>query len=273
MGNFEARTTQSIPTDDIESIYINWTAGRVAIGRHHGDDIQITEFSQRELRDGEEFRVNTTDGTLRINFSDNINILRNTPAKRLEVLIPYEFDEFDEFYIRTMSGRININNLNALNIEVSTVSGRIELNQIHSHYLNVSTTSGRIEVHNANTFDTNLRTVSGRIEISNSNAQNLESRTTSGRHQISGEFEDITARSVSGRIEIIGSTIPTSIAANTTSGRIEVSVPNEGEPISVWHSLTSGRFSSDIPVTLQNADDAQFRFSTTSGSVRIHTLN
>jgi len=273
-GTFEERTTYSIPTDDIDAMNINWTAGRINVQRHHGNDIRVTEFSRRELRDGEEFRINVTNGTVSVEFgSERGSILRNTQTKRLEVLIPYEFDDFEEFTLKTISGRVNVNDLSASTlIDISTVSGRVEVYQIHSYTLNVSTTSGRIGVYHANVFSANLRTVSGRIEIADSNARDLEMRTTSGRQYISGGFEYIAARAVSGRIEVISESVPSDLYVTTTSGRISVTVPNEG-PISVNYSLRSGRFSSDIPIIMHGIEDAQFRFSSTSGRISIYSLN
>ena len=272
LGYFEERTTQNVPVYDVDSMNIDWTSGRVSISRHHGSDIRITEFSQRELRDGEEFRIDVIDGTIRVNFHSNPGIFRNTPSKRLEVLIPYAFEHFDDFHVRTVSGRVNINDINALNINVSTTSGRIEASNLAAETLALNTTSGRIEIYDSNADDMNLRTVSGRIGLTNTQAENLYSRTTSGRHYLSGTFNDITARSVSGRIEVISSIVPANLTVNTTSGRIEVMVPNEGEPISVQYSLRSGRFSSDIPV-ITGVNYAQFQLSSTSGRISIYRLD
>jgi len=271
-GTFEERTTRSIPMDGIDSMYIDWTSGRVSIEPHDGNDIRITEFSIRELRDNQIFSVNTQDGTLRVDFSERRGGGWNMPSKRLEVLIPRHFENFDDFSVRTVSGRIYISGLNATNLNVHTTSGRVEASRVSVHELYVNTTSGRIEIDGANTFSTNLRTVSGRIEVRDSNAQDLTTRTTSGRHYLSGAFGEVTARSTSGRLEIESSIVPESLYANATSGRIAVTVPNI-DPISVSYSITSGRFSSEIPIISHSGAEAQFNLSSTSGRITIYAAN
>jgi hypothetical protein len=61
--------------------------------------------------------------------------------------------------------------------------------------------------------------------------------------------------------------VPAKLNAESTSGSITISVPDEGA-IPVYHSSISGRFSSDIAVILDNKG-AQFEISTLSGNVRI----
>ena len=83
----------------------------------------------------------------------------------------------------------------------------------------------------------------------------------------SGAFERVKLNSLSGSISISSGSVPSSLKANTTSGSITIAIPDEGG-VTVSHSSMSGRFSSDIPVVMQNRD-AQFELSSLSGNVRI----
>jgi len=272
-GPFEEQGTYSVSTEDVNSLYIDWVAGSVTITPFDGNDIQITEFSQRELGGGEQLRLSVSGGQLQINFTTSSNLMQNMPPKNLEVQIPYGLmGNFNYATVRSVSGHVNITDLSAGSLNVGAVSGRIALGGIAVQTLTASTTSGGIDISNSVADDLHTRTVSGRIALTDVHAQSLDTNSTSGDQVLSGAFEDVSTRSVSGRIEITSTTLPASLSANTTSGAIAVTVPEEGS-ISVQHSSVSGRFESEIPVTTGGRDDAQFRLSTTSGRVSIYALD
>lgn len=309
-GSFEPVGSHLVSAEQIDSISIDWTAGAVYIGAHSGDEIQITEFAQRPLRENEHLKLNVGDGAFAIYFTEHRIMRNNMPAKRLEVLIPYSLSEsFEHLHVNTVSGRIGISNINADTFIARTTSGRIELTDISAHTLNASTTSGRIELSTMQAEAIYLRTTSGRIELtdissytldayaisgrislrtvnaeevrlqttsgqivaSSTRAQILRTNTVSGRHELFGSFQSVNARSTSGRIEILSSIIPESLAATATSGRISVTVPNEGA-IGVQFSTRSGRFTSQLPVITHAGADAQFNLSTGSGRISIYEL-
>ena len=273
MGSFSPVGTHSVQADNIDSLEIDWTSGRVYVGTHHGNEILITEFAQRGLRDGEELSLGVNDGTLSIQFTARRGVrLGNTQSKQLEVLIPNAISqEFASLQIQTVSGRVEVSNIQADNFTVSTTSGRIELRSITADTLSARTTSGRIALYTTDAETIHLQTVSGRIEVTGTEAQSLRTQTTSGRHELSGSFEDVNARSTSGRIEITSRIVPESLVAHATSGRLAITVPG-GDAISVQHSTGSGRFSSAIPIITHGGADAQFRLSTSSGRITIYAL-
>jgi len=273
MGTFDPVGTHSVSADNIDSLDIDWTSGAVYIGTHHGDEILITEFARRSLRDGEEMALNTGGGTLAIHFTERRGLrIGNNLTKQLEVLIPYTLSQaLENFYVNTVSGRAIISDVYATDFLVDTTSGRIELRNITAQNLSASTTSGRIEVFNTTAEDISLRTVSGRIGATNTEAQSLRTQTTSGRHELFGSFDYVNARSTSGRIEITSQVLPDRVIADATSGRIELTVPDEGA-VTVRYSTGSGRFSSDIAVTTHGGADAQFDLSTRSGRISIFAL-
>jgi len=276
IGNFDVVGEHSVSVSNIDSLSIDWTSGAVYIGTHSGNEIQITEFARRNLRDGQELSLNTDGGTLSIYFTENMHRFsigfNNMPTKQLEVLIPYTLsDNFDRFHVSTISGRVLVSDIGADDFNVSTTSGRIELRDITAAQVNASTTSGRIELTDIEAEEVQLRTVSGRIEARRTEADSLRTNTTSGRHELSGDFGYVNARSVSGRIEITSTSVPESLTARASSGRISITVPNEGA-ITVQYSTGSGRFSSQMPITTHGGAGAQFDLSTTSGRIEIFEL-
>ena len=270
VGTFDPVGSHSVPADNIHSLDVDWTSGRVHIGTHSGNNIEITEFARRNLRDGEQMWVSTEGGTLTVNFVERRVLRGNMVSKQLEILIPQSMSaDFESFRVNTVSGRVEITGMGANDFAVSTTSGRVELRNITSQTLHASTTSGRIELSSVAADGITLRTVSGRIEAVNTEAGRLQTQTTSGRHELSGSFEEVSARSVSGRIEVRSQVVPESLVAHATSGRITVFVPG-GEAISVQYSTRSGRFSSAIPVITHGGAGAQFELSTTSGRISIY---
>ena len=292
-GTFEPVGTHSVPAQGIDALDIDWTSGRVSIRTHPGNDILITEFARRDLRDGEALSLRTDGGTLTIRFTERpLGIqLGNSLNKQLEVLIPYAISEdFDRFHVDTTSGRIEINNIQATDFTASTTSGRIELSAIIAGQLNARTTSGRIELRNITAqtisaattsgrievFDTtaddiSLRTTSGSIATTNTETQSLRTHTAAGRHELFGSFGYVNARSTSGRLEIVSQITPEHVTAHATSGRIEITVPR-GDALSVQYSTGSGRFTSELPVVTHSGADAQFNLSTSSGRISIFAL-
>jgi len=278
-GSFDVSSVHSVPAEDIENLSIDWVSGAITVGVHDGDEIIITELSRRELRDRDRLTYSVSNGRLSIGFSEGRTRM-NPPAKQLEVLLPtaHESDEIDDerifadFNITTVSGRVIIDDINADNLSVRTTSGRIELSNSTTKNIELQTTSGRIELENVFGKNANLRTVSGRIVAESTHLESINTHTTSGRHELAGRFYDVESRSTSGRLVIASSIVPDRVEARTTSGRIAVTVPRD-EAISVDYSITSGRFSSEIPVITHGGNNAQFRLRTTSGRISIFEYN
>jgi len=270
MGPFQLVSEHQVPMDQIESIDIDWTAGTVTVRAFHGNAIQISEFARHRLREDEQMSINTHGGTVSINFSQHRILRNNMPSKQLEVLIPYAMlENLQSLHINNIAGRVEVYDIDTNALSVSTTSGRVSFHGVSTDAINASTVSGRIELIDTSAGDAYLRSVSGRVEALNSEISNIDINATSGRIELYGSFEDIHARSLSGRIEVTSRTVPDSLIAHATSGRITITVPNEGEPISVQYQIGSGRFTSRVPVITHAGMGAQFNLSSTSGRIEI----
>ena len=267
-------SSQSISAQGVRAINIDWVAGRIDVRPWEGSEIQITEYSARELRSGEALRLSAQDGIVSIDFRESRGpIVGNVAPKDLVVLIPHQVsDNLDSFTVNGMSSNIAVSGISATTFSAEAISGRVELTGINSERLNAGTTSGRVELFDVTAVRIDLRTISGRIETTQTRANDLDANTISGRQEISGDFAGrVNLDSVSGRIYLTSTTVPADLRAHAVSGRIAVTVPNDGEVINVQHSSASGRFNSEIPV-MMHGGDPQFRLSTTSGRVEIFAL-
>lgn len=253
VGSFEPVGTHNVPVGNINSLSIDWISGSVEVRVHDGNEIQITEYARRTLRDSDKLGFSVSDNTLEITFTERRINIGNMPSKQLEVLIPRSLSQnFDNLDITTISGRIYVSGMLANEFAARATSGRINISDIQAETIR-------------------LQTVSGNIFTSNIQTQTLTTNTTSGRHELEGNFTNVTARSVSGRIEVTSPIVPESLEARATSGRIYVTVPRQ-DALSVQYSTTSGRFTSEIPVVTHGGSNAQFNLSTTSGRISIFEL-
>jgi DUF4097 and DUF4098 domain-containing protein YvlB len=247
-GPFEEVGSHSVDPAGLNSIKVNWVAGEITVKPHDGSAILITEFAQRELRENEKLRVDNSGGTLTIRFRER-NFSGRMPQKRLEVLVPRELSE------------------SLHNLSVDTVSGDVNIESINAAMLTSGTTSANINATGAfNAVD--LGSVSGRITLSNSvygSAAGIE--TVSGAVSIAGSFNTAVINSVSGSITAATAMAPSSFKVETVSGSVTITMP-DGESVSVSHSSVSGRFSSEVPVTMESRG-AQIEISTVSGSATI----
>jgi len=272
-GPLQLISEHQIPAQQIDTIDIDWTAGAVTIRAFHGDEIQISEFARHRLRENEHMSVYTQGGTVSISFSQHSVIRNNMPSKQLEVLVPYSMlGNLERLHVHNVAGRVEVHGIEANVVNASTTSGRVVFHAVSADTIDASTTSGRIELFDTSARNAYLRSVSGRVEAINSEISNIDIHATSGRIDLSGSFEDINARSLSGRIEITSRVVPDSLIANATSGRITVTVPNTGDAISVQYQMGSGRFTSRLPVITHAGADAQFNLSSASGRIEILEL-
>jgi len=310
-GPYNAVGAYSIETSGLDSISIDWIAGSTTLRPYDGDQIQVTEFAQRELRDNESLDYSVSGGTLVIRYLGHDHSARlNVPAKRLEVLIPLGLSEsLDKLSVDSASGGVDAEGLSAATLKVNSISGPVSLSDIVSHAIAIDSTSGSVTVADALAESIEIGSISGQVRVSGSSAKAFGCETTSGGINVSGEygaaklntisgrvsldnsaqrslleteitsgslelwgsFERVSAETLSGSISVRSTTVPSSLKADSTSGRITVAVPNEGA-VTVNHSSMSGRFSSDIPVVLQNSD-AQFVLSSISGRISIIELD
>jgi len=269
-GPFENQGSHIEDTTNLHSVSINWVAGEITVIPYDGNEVRVTEFAQRELRDNERMQVTTDGGTLNIRFRAGVSFAGNMPRKNLEVLVPRELsEEMTRLSISTTSGSINVNSFEATTVRVSSVSASIDVSNIISNDVNISTTSGKITTTSVRAGKLDTSSVSGDTSISESHITTLDASTTSGKTNASGEFQRVDVSSVSGSTTIKNTTVPDRINISSVSGSIDVYIPNNGD-IAVSHSAVSGRFSSEVPVIMQNG--APFSFSSVSGNTNIHVL-
>jgi len=214
-----------------------------------------------------ELKLNSTSGEI---YISDVTVTQTIDIDSLSGRITVTSTVAGEMELDSTSGNITVTSSQTNRLKLKSLSGSISVSESTALVVDFDTTSGSITASGA--FDSGrVKSLSGRITVDNSAANAvLDANSTSGTLDLSGSYDSISAGSLSGSITIRSTVIPSELKADSTSGSITVTVPDEG-PVSVFHSSTSGRFSSDIPVTLQGRG-AQFELSTLSGTTRILAL-
>ena len=270
-GSYNVVGTYEIPSDSIDSVEINWIAGDVTVRPYDGKAIQLMEYAQRDLRDNEKLQFHTSGKRLTVEYREN-GVRIRMPQKKLDVMIPRALCEsLAAFTLDTTSADIDIENINAETLKASTVSGGLHLADATARKATMETTSGSIKVSGIVADDININTVSGSVRLNGAKTSALHCESTSGSLDLDGSFVKATLESVSGSVSLRSDTVPDKLKTDTTSGSVTVAVPNTGA-VTVSHSSVSGKLSSDIPITMHGAN-AQFDFSTVSGSVKIKAID
>lgn len=271
-GPFNVVGTYDVSADGLDSVKVDWIAGGITVKPYDGSTIKFTESAQRELRDDETLRYGVSGGLLTINYHESkVGIGVNMPTKRLEVLVPRGLSEdMTRLIIDSTSGELDIENISAKTLQLKSISGSKRLKNITADLIDIDSTSGSTKAENIVADELKINSISGSITLSDATVRRLDCDTTSGSKDLTGSFVSVKLNSISGRITLRSAIVPDSLVVDTTSGGVTVAIPNEGA-ITVYHSATSGKLSSELPITMQGKD-AQFRFSSISGGVQIVEL-
>lgn len=265
-GSFNVVGTYTVPDDNIDSIDVNWVAGAISITPYDGNEIKITEYARRDLKDNEKLIYKVSDGKLEIQYASpsfSINMI----TKKLELLVPEAVaDKLNTLDVDATSAELIVRGLEAKSFIVSETSGDSQISDIKSDKAKLHSVSGTFDITGLTTAELTLGTVSGEINLTDVTADSVLSNTTSGEQLLGGTFKDIDAGSVSGEIYITSTINPDRIICGTTSGDIRVTIPGNTD-LTVSYSTVSGNFNSEIPV--KTGGSAAYRFTSTSGDINL----
>ena len=264
-GSYEAES------GGITNISVQWTAGEVVMSAYDGDTIVVNEYARRTLEDGEKLSMEQKNGTLEIEYTKAALISYGMFSKKLEIFIPRPLAaELGRLELKGTSAALKASGLGVDEFSVHTTSGECELSDLKADEAEFISTSGAIHVARVTANELKINVVSGEVKLSEVEVGSLISNSTSGMQDFSGRFENMEVKSVSGEINIADSINPVKLVCGTTSGAIEAAIPG-GSDLAVSYATTSGKFTSEIPVT-NAGDSAPYRFSSVSGSIKLKKL-
>jgi len=267
-GDYAKQGEYSIPAGDIETVEVNWVSGIVDITAYDGNEILVTEYARRELKDSEKLAYKISGGELVIKYTQSdFTLFGNLPQKSVSIQIPKDMNAYiatpggsDEKAIGAEARMLKL-------LKIAAVSADIDIGGITSDTVYASTTSGNASLNAVTANTLRFETVSGDAFSENVKASKAYWATTSGNFTFSGNINSLEAESVSGDVFVDSAETPASVSVDTVSGDASLNIP-ETDSISVSHDSVSGDFYSEIP-TLSVKSGAAYSFDSVSGDVRI----
>ena len=111
-------------SDAVKDIEINWVAGKVNIVTYDGDDIVLSEESNRTISEKNKMRWQLDGKTLRVQYAQSGLFRVNNISKDLTVKLPKSLS-LDDVDITVVSASVDAEILDADKLKIVTVSGAV----------------------------------------------------------------------------------------------------------------------------------------------------
>ena len=106
----------------VKDLEINWVAGKVSIVTYNGDDIVLSEESNRQISEKNRMRWQLDGNTLRVQYAKSGLFRINNINKELTVKLPKSLS-LDDVNITVVSASVDAEILDADKLKIVTVSG------------------------------------------------------------------------------------------------------------------------------------------------------
>lgn len=130
-------------SDKVGDIEINWVAGMVNIVRHDGDDIILTEETNRKLPEKKQMHWLLDGKTLRVQYIASGALSTTNMKKDLTVMLPKDLS-LDNMSINVVSATVEVESLQADKLKINTVSGRVDAVCGRVNEVDANTVSGAL---------------------------------------------------------------------------------------------------------------------------------
>ncbi len=265
----------------VDSISLDWIAGRVTVVTDDGTTVRFSETAQngKELTDKDQLRWYLEDGHLHIRFDGYGNFrfgFQKDPEKNLMLYLPAGLS-LKNVKVDCVSAAARFTGITAASVaDFDTVSGDIWLADCQFATLNANSVSGAFDIVNGDYRFINIDTVSGELRLQNAIADCLDFDSTSGDCKLAGgRILDIDADTASGRLTIDAEKDLRSIDFDTISGDLQLFLAADATGFTADFDSVSGKFSTPLPTTEKEGhrlfgDGAlRIKMDGTSGSLTI----
>lgn len=243
------------------------------ICRVSGDRLKISVDSEWEkLNKNGDLKIENFSVKSVMNFIGNILNKVSSDMKKTGVHVYLDIPEgtAEELNLNSMSGDIEAEDCCAKKVSMRTTSGDIRMKMPQGQKAQVfqaSSASGDIELI-GNADQTEMNSISGDVRMEG-DCRKIVMKSTSGDNDLEGCAAEVSSRSVSGKIMIRVRNIDvTRIDAASTSGNVEIQLPENIAGVHATIKSVSGRTSCSFP-DAGNGTGVQISASTVSGNVRI----
>lgn len=262
------RKEENIDLTDIEKLKIELDSSDVNVFFTEESELKVIQYSYKELKGDEEFKVDKTSSNITIRKKNNIHFSFFYVNKIvLDVYIPKMYEK--ELDINAISGDIKTNdNLKFKDLKIYSTSGDIEMGDIEADNINIETVSGDIDLQNLDSNVIRLKTVSGDISVESAKGE-IEAKTTSGDIEIEKIDGNVELTSTSGDIESSDFKITQKSTIKSTSGNVRMNINSESN-CEIRAKSTSGNI--DFPNgrnVMGEEPYIELNVQTTSGNIEL----
>ena len=211
---------------DITGLSVDWDNGSLEIISYSGDTVQIVGNDTDDTYSDTYIDYEITDGILHVFIESDLSLpftRDNDTNFSCTVLIPESIlpDLKNDITVNADDADITIVLMESSRLFVTTVSGDIFVQEVTADYIGLTTVDG------------NIRADSNRTAV-------LKYASVSGDIQSSAGVKDAILNSVSGNIDCAFETMFTRADFKTTSGNIDIFIPqNDGIKINL-HTVSGG---------------------------------
>lgn len=255
-SNISESGSEYVDSAGISKIDVEWTSGSVDVKTHSDSRIYFVQKYTGQLDESSKMAFQISGGTLKI--KDSNGTVRSwsvfNQSTSLELYIPEDMS------------------LGGLDIETASASQRID--SVSANKIDVESVSGKVDLYSCSANELLAESVSGSISSENTSADHLDTSNVSGKTNMSGSFVNVDCETVSGSINISSQVCPDVFDAETISGSITLTIP-DNDGFSLKYDRVSGSVSCDFPtsenhnVKIYGNGSARFDISTVSGGVSI----
>ena len=243
--------------DVVERVEIQWLSGSVKVTAHRENMVRFSEEANLTLTNDNSVHYWLDGTTLRIQFCGSGEWDLNGLEKDLTVLLPEEL-MLKELKINGLSAEIEVNSIQAEELNLNTVSGDLEAAGCTiTESADFDTTSGAVTAEVLGALrELCVSTVSGKVSVTAQRIDTVEMGSTSGALRLSVEVA------------------PDRIDMSTVSGAVSLILP-EDTGMTLRFDTVSGRLSSELPGETDGKDSVfgdgtcACSIETTSGDLRI----
>ena len=263
-------------SDEIDTLDIQWTSGKVVISQYDGDTVSFKESCAVSLSEKKQVHSMVDRNGLHIRFTKSGERLKGKEKeKKLEVMIPKDM-KLNEVELNGASCDYLLDGITSSHIATTSASGECSLNDCSADTVALTGISGSITVNlnnKAESIETN--TTSGDIRINADTVKDVTVNTASGDVGMTLRSADsVSVHTVSGELDVAMEKEADEMRLESTSGEVTLSVPEKSDFTAALHSV-SGELDSELSLTkdgskyICGSGKNSVIISTTSGDIKI----
>ena len=251
-----------VPLADITSVDLNFVHENVDVKIYNGNTVKVQQTSNQKLDDVDVMRFGIVNGAFAAQSGlINRNVPGIRPGSTITLYLPESFGL--DAVLDTTSGRITVGGGNYRTLQMDSTSGEINAVELTAKSIDTDTTSGRIELQNINSDSVNADTVSGEVHVTGNAGHEFEADSTSGSVTFSGMAEIVDANTVSGEVTADVARTLRSFKADTTSGRVRLTVGDA----QALKEVSANTISGEVTITLPQNDGFTVDYDSISGDL------